>query len=105
MPEDWARRSRRWSAGGAAAALGARHCAHARRCRQSIALPQGCIDLHQDGLQDPQCACEDVHRGSGERMPEDWAQESALISDCTQDVLRDCATVNPGYARMYTCLQ
>ena len=71
----------------------------------NVALPSGCNYINQDGLQDPQCPCEEVHKGSGEAMPEDWAQESALIGDCTEDVLRGCANVTPGYARMYTCLQ
>ena len=68
-------------------------------------MPQGHSHAHQDGLQEPTCACEEVHRGTGERMPEDWAQESALVGDCTEDVLRACAGVQPGYARVYTCLQ
>ena len=74
-------------------------------CRQIFTLPCGCSHVCWDGLQEPQCPCEEVHRGSGEAMPEDWAQESALISDCTEDVLRGCASVSPGYARMLTCLQ
>ena len=88
-----------------AAETGSHPQARARHCRQRCFAFRLRILIIQDGLQDPQCPCEEVHKGSGEAMPEDWAQESALISDCTEDVLRGCVTVTPGYARMLTCLQ
>ena len=71
----------------------------------NVAVPSGCNYMSQDGLQEPTCPCEEVHKGSGEAMPEDWAQESALIGNCTEDVLRGCASITPGHARMLTCLQ
>ena len=40
----------------------------------NIALPSGYIYISQDDLQEPQCPCEEVNKGSREATPEDWAR-------------------------------
>ena len=55
-------------------------------------------------LQDDECNCEIGLAEYAARMPEDWAQERALLEDCSTDVETHCADVKPGRAALYRCL-
>ena len=55
--------------------------------------------------QDTECDCKAALVEAAARMPEDWAQEASLVQDCSASIETHCLDVNPGQARVYTCLE
>ena len=52
-----------------------------------------------------ECQDDAALSGSAARMPEDWAQELALVQSCAAEVKTHCAGVKLGRAQLYRCLE
>lgn len=64
-----------------------------------------CPVTYRNCQQGADCKCEAALKDAALPMPEDWAQEVALLKDCGAAALESCAEVKPGRAQLYRCLQ
>ena len=65
---------------------------------------QGYGNIPANELQHGECDCKAALADNAAQMPEDWAQEVALLKDCSKDVETHCTDVQPGRAALHRCL-